>query len=552
MAKDTKFIFVTGGVLSSLGKGLASAAMGALLESRGLTVTIQKLDPYINVDPGTMNPFQHGEVFVTDDGTETDLDLGHYERFTHARMGRDNNFTTGKIYHSVITKERRGDYLGGTVQVIPHITDEIKNSIKLAASDVDVVIVEIGGTIGDIESLPFLEAIRQFRADVGKENSLYIHLTLVPYIGTAGEVKTKPTQHSVKELRSIGIQPDILLCRTDRFLSKDIKAKIALFCNVSVDEVITAKDVDHIYEVPLIFHQEGLDDKIVELLNIWTRNPQLDDWENLIKKIKAPRHSVTIAVVGKYVDLTESYKSLNEALYHGGIANDCRVNLNFVDSEKLDRGTCDALLADADGILVPGGFGGRGIEGKICSAHYARKNKVPYFGICLGMQIAVIEFARHVAGLEAANSSEFDPNTPYPVIYLMREWFDERSQSVQRRDDLSDKGATMRLGAYSCRIKENSLAFEAYRHAGISERHRHRYEFNNEFMDQLKENGMVISGTSPSGELVEIIELNDHPWFLGCQFHPEFKSRPMTPHPLFRDFIKASLKNSESRNQPQD
>jgi CTP synthase len=552
MAKDTKFIFVTGGVLSSLGKGLASAAMGALLESRGLTVTIQKLDPYINVDPGTMNPFQHGEVFVTDDGTETDLDLGHYERFTHARMGKDNNFTTGKIYHSVITKERRGDYLGGTVQVIPHITDEIKNSIKLAASGVDILIVEIGGTIGDIESLPFLEAIRQFRADVGKKNSLYIHLTLVPYIGTAGEVKTKPTQHSVKELRSIGIQPDILLCRTDRFLSKDIKAKIALFCNVSVEEVITAKDVDHIYEVPLIFHQEGLDDKIVELLNIWTRKPQLDDWENLIKKIKAPRHSVTIAVVGKYVDLTESYKSLNEALYHGGIANDCRVNLNFVDSEKLDTETCAQFLTDADGILVPGGFGERGIEGKICSAHYARVNKIPYFGICLGMQIAVIEFARHVAGLEAANSSEFDANTSYPVIYLMREWFDERSQSVQRRDDLSDKGATMRLGAYSCRIDENSLAFEAYQQVQISERHRHRYEFNNEFMDRLKENGMIISGTSPSGELVEIIEINDHPWFLGCQFHPEFKSRPMTPHPLFRDFIKASLQKSESRNQPQD
>ncbi|MGD2098536.1 MAG: CTP synthase [Desulfobacterales bacterium] len=548
MAKDTKFIFVTGGVLSSLGKGLASAAIGALLESRGLTVTIQKLDPYINVDPGTMNPFQHGEVFVTDDGTETDLDLGHYERFTNARMGKDNNFTTGKIYHSVITKERRGDYLGGTVQVIPHITDEIKNSIKLAASDVDVVIVEIGGTIGDIESLPFQEAIRQFRADVGRKNSLYIHLTLVPYISTAGEVKTKPTQHSVKELRSIGIQPDILLCRTDRFLSKDIKAKIALFCNVSVEEVITAKDVDHIYEVPLIFHQEGLDDKIVELLNIWTRNPQLDDWENLIKKIKAPRHSVTIAVVGKYVDLTESYKSLNEALYHGGIDNDCRVNLNFVDSEKLDGGTCDQLLADADGILVPGGFGERGIEGKICSARYARVNKVPYFGICLGMQIAVIEFARHVAGMEGANSSEFDPDTPYPVIYLMREWFDERTQSVQRRDDLSEKGASMRLGAYSCRIEENSLAFEAYRQAEISERHRHRYEFNNEFTDQLKENGLIISGSSPSGELVEIIEINDHPWFLGCQFHPEFKSRPMTPHPLFSKFIKASLKKSESRN----
>ena len=549
MAKDTKYIFVTGGVLSSLGKGLASAAIGALLESRGLTVTIQKLDPYINVDPGTMNPFQHGEVFVTDDGTETDLDLGHYERFTHAKMGKDNNYTTGKIYHSVITKERKGDYLGGTVQVIPHITDEIKNSIKLAANDVDVVIVEIGGTIGDIESLPFLEAIRQFRTDVGKENVLYIHLTLVPYIGTAGEVKTKPTQHSVKELRSIGIQPNILLCRTDRFLAKDIKAKIALFCNVGVEEVITAKDVDHIYEVPLIFHQEGLDDKIVELLNIWTRNPQLDNWERLIKKIKAPKHSVTIAVVGKYVDLTESYKSLNEALYHGGIANDCKVNLNFVDSEKLDGGTCAQMLADADGILVPGGFGERGIEGKICAANFARTNKVPYFGICLGMQIAVIEFARHVAGLENANSSEFDANTPYPVIYLMREWFDERSQTIQRRDDLSAKGATMRLGAYSCHVETNTLAYRAYQKEEISERHRHRYEFNNDFLDRLKGAGMVISGTSPNAELVEIFEIEDHPWFLGCQFHPEFKSRPMEPHPLFRDFIGASLKNSQERNR---
>ena len=548
MAKETKYIFVTGGVLSSLGKGLASAAIGALLESRGLTVTIQKLDPYINVDPGTMNPFQHGEVFVTDDGTETDLDLGHYERFTSAKMAKDNNFTTGKIYYSVITKERRGDYLGGTVQVIPHITDEIKNSIKLAANDVDVVIVEIGGTIGDIESLPFLEAIRQFRADVGKENSLYIHLTLVPYISTAGEVKTKPTQHSVKELRSIGIQPDILLCRTDRFLSKDIKAKIALFCNVGVDQVITAKDVDHIYEVPLIFHQEGLDEKIVELLNIWTRTPQLANWEELIRKVKTPKHSVTIAVVGKYVDLTESYKSLNEALYHGGIANGCRVNLNFVDSEKLDSGDCAQMLADSDGILVPGGFGGRGIEGKICAANYARVNKIPYFGICLGMQIAVIEFARHVAGMENANSSEFDSNTSYPVIYLMREWYDERSKTVQRRDDLSDKGGTMRLGAYTCQIKNNSHAYRAYQKEVISERHRHRYEFNNDFLDRLKEAGMFISGTSPNGELVEIIEIDDHPWFLGCQFHPEFKSRPMNPHPLFRDFIGASLKNALSRN----
>jgi CTP synthase len=496
-----------------------------------------------------MNPFQHGEVFVTDDGTETDLDLGHYERFTHARLGKDNNFTTGKIYHSVITKERKGEYLGGTVQVIPHITDEIKDSIKLAADDVDVVIVEIGGTIGDIESLPFLEAIRQFRADVGKDNSLYIHLTLVPYIGTAGEVKTKPTQHSVKELRSIGIQPDILLCRTDRFLSKDIKAKIALFCNVGVGEVITAKDVDHIYEVPLIFHQEGLDNKIIELLNIWTRNPQLDNWEELIKKIKAPKYSVTIAVVGKYVDLTESYKSLNEALYHGGIANDSRVNLNFVDSEKLDSTTCSQVLADADGILVPGGFGERGIEGKICAANFARVNNVPYFGICLGMQIAVIEFARHVAGLENANSSEFDPDTAHPVIYLMREWFDERSQTVQRRDDLSDKGATMRLGAYSCRIEGRTFAYQAYQKDEISERHRHRYEFNNDYLERLKEAGMIISGTSPNGELVEIIEIGGHPWFLGCQFHPEFKSRPMEPHPLFRDFIGASLRNSQEQKK---
>jgi CTP synthase len=394
-----------------------------------------------------------------------------------------------------------------------------------------------------------LEAIRQFRTDVGKENVLYIHLTLVPYIGTAGEVKTKPTQHSVKELRSIGIQPNILLCRTDRFLSKDIKAKIALFCNVSIEEVITAKDVDHIYEVPLIFHQEGLDEKIIELLNIWTRNPQLNDWEELIKNIKAPKHSVTIAVVGKYVDLTESYKSLNEALYHGGIANDSKVNLNFVDSEKLDSTTCNQMLADADGILVPGGFGSRGIEGKICAANFARVNNIPYFGICLGMQIAVIEFARHVAGLENANSSEFDQNTPHPVIYLMREWFDERSQTVQRRDDLSAKGATMRLGAYSCRIDTDSYAYQAYQKEEISERHRHRYEFNNDYLDRLKEAGMVISGTSPNAELVEIIEIGDHPWFLGCQFHPEFKSRPMDPHPLFRDFIGASLKNSQDRNR---
>ena len=547
MGDNTKYIFVTGGVLSSLGKGLASAAIGALLESRGLKVTIQKLDPYINVDPGTMNPFQHGEVFVTDDGAETDLDLGHYERFTHAKLGHDNNFTTGKIYHSVISKERRGDYLGGTVQVIPHITDEIKRSIKLAAKDVDIVIVEIGGTIGDIESLPFLEAIRQFKVDAGKDNTLYIHLTLVPYIGTAGEVKTKPTQHSVKELRSIGIQPDILLCRTDQYLSREIKAKISLFCNVGVDAVVTAKDVECIYEVPLVFHKEGLDGKIVELLNIWTRAPRLEAWEELIHKIQTTHQAVTIAIVGKYVDLTESYKSLNEALYHGGVANECNVNLIFVDSEKVEDGSCSRMLADADGILVPGGFGKRGIEGKICSANHARVNKIPYFGICLGMHVAVVEFARNVAGLKDANSSEFNEFATDAVIYLMLEWFDERSGSVEKRDESSDKGATMRLGAYPCRLTNGTLAHRAYGLEDISERHRHRYEFNNDYKALLVEKGLVVSGSSPTGDLVEIIEIKDHPWYLGCQFHPEFKSRPMDAHPLFRDFIKAALEYSKGR-----
>jgi CTP synthase len=541
MSSNTKYIFITGGVLSSLGKGLAAAAIGALLESRGLKVTIQKLDPYINVDPGTMNPFQHGEVFVLDDGSETDLDLGHYERFTHAKLTKNNNFTTGKIYFSVISKERRGDYLGGTVQVIPHITDEIKDSIKLVADDVDIVIVEIGGTIGDIESLPFLEAIRQFRSDVGKENVLYIHLTLVPYIATAGEVKTKPTQHSVKELRGIGIQPDILLCRTHRLLSKEIKAKIALFCNVSDDAVITAKDVTCIYEVPLCFHREGLDQKICELLHIWTRAPRLEAWHQLIQKLKSPKHEVTIAIVGKYTNLTESYKSLNEALTHGGIPNDCRVNLKFMDSEQIFSGNCTEVFNDVDGILVPGGFGSRGVEGKIYTTRYARENKVPFFGICLGMQVAVIEFARHVAGIETAQSSEFDETTPDPVIYLMLEWFDEKSQTLQRRNAESKKGGTMRLGAYPCKIKKDTCAYEAYGMDQISERHRHRYEFNNAYKDRLVEKGMVISGESPDGSLVEIIELQEHPWFLGCQFHPEFQSRPMTPHPLFKDFIRAAL-----------
>ena len=549
MPFPTKFIFITGGVLSSLGKGLASAAIGALLESRGLTITLQKLDPYINVDPGTMNPFQHGEVFVTDDGAETDLDLGHYERFTHAKLGHNNNFTTGKIYHRVITKERKGDYLGGTVQVIPHITDEIKEAILSVGDGIDVVIVEIGGTIGDIESLPFQEAIRQFKSDVGKENVIYVHLTLVPYISTAGEVKTKPTQHSVKELRSIGIQPDILLCRTDRFLSDDIKAKIALFCNVGVEQVITAKDVDTIYEVPLVFHQQNLDDQIVQLLNIWTRAPKLNDWEQLVKKLKNPTDTVTIAIVGKYIDLRESYKSLNEALCHGGIANDCRVELDFVDSETIDKTNCQERLQKANGVLVPGGFGSRGIEGKIAAIGHARENNIPFFGICLGMQMAVVEFANHVAALDRAHSTEFDAKTPHPVIYLMKEWFDYQSQTVQKRDVDSDKGGTMRLGAYPCVLKEESTAFRAYGKKEISERHRHRYEFNNAFRDQLEKAGLVLSGTSPDDQLVEIIEVPNHPWFLGCQFHPEFKSRPMAPHPLFVSFIKAALDFKKDKKQ---
>ncbi|MBI9076910.1 MAG: CTP synthase [Desulfatibacillum sp.] len=549
MNKKTKYIFVTGGVLSSLGKGLASASIGALLEARGLSITFQKLDPYINVDPGTMNPFQHGEVFVLDDGTETDLDLGHYERFANVRLGKDSNFTTGKIYYSVIQKERRGEYLGGTVQVIPHITDEIKNCILLAADGVDVAIVEIGGTIGDIESLPFLEAIRQFRSDVGKDNVLYIHLTLVPYIKTAGEVKTKPTQHSVKELRSIGIQPNILLCRTGQVLSDSIKEKIALFCNLGKDEVFTAIDVKNIYEVPLNYHQEGLDEKIVELLNMWTPAPRLESWHELIRKSENPKGEVTIAIVGKYVDLKESYKSLNEALFHGGIFNECKVNLNFVDSETITESNVASILGNVDGILVPGGFGPRGVEGKILAVQYARENKTPYFGICLGMQIAVIEYARHIAGLPNAHSTEFDANTPDPVIYLMKEWYDEKTDTIQKRDVTSDKGATMRLGKYPCRLEKDTLAYQAYCADSISERHRHRYEFNQKYLEQLQSAGLVVSGMSPDQTLVEIVEIEDHPWFLGCQFHPEFKSRPMDPHPLFRDFIAAALKDKQSKAQ---
>ncbi len=545
-SKRTKFIFVTGGVLSSLGKGLAAASIGALLESRGLSVTFQKLDPYINVDPGTMNPFQHGEVFVTDDGAETDLDLGHYERYTSAVMAQKNNYTSGRIYYSVINRERRGEYLGGTVQVIPHVTDEIKRAIRQLENDVDVAIIEIGGTIGDIESLPFLEAIRQFRYDVGRENSVFIHVTLVPYIKTAGEVKTKPTQHSVKELRAIGIQPDFLLCRSEKPLNHELKAKIALFCNVDPEAVISACDVSNIYEVPLCFHEEGLDEKILERLNIWTGAPRLEAWQELVERIKHPTHKVVIGITGKYVDLTESYKSLHEALVHGGVANDAKVELRYVSAEEIEEKGAEELLAGCHGILVPGGFGNRGVAGKIKAITYAREQKIPFFGICLGMQLAVVEFARNIVGMADADSAEFSPHTGHPVIYLMKEWFDYRTNRVEVRDESSNMGGTLRLGAYPCHLKPDTFAHAAYGENTISERHRHRYEFNPEFRESLTEKGLIISGTSPDDTLVEIVELADHPWFLGCQFHPEFKSRPMAPHPLFKAFIKAALQYSKS------
>jgi CTP synthase len=541
----TKFIFITGGVLSSLGKGLAAAAIGALLESRGLSVTFQKLDPYINVDPGTMNPFQHGEVFVTDDGAETDLDMGHYERYTNAVMSQKNNYTTGRIYHSVITKERRGEYLGGTVQVIPHITDEIKAAVLQLDGTADVAIIEIGGTVGDIEGLPFIEAIRQLRVDLGRGYALYIHLTLVPYIKAAGEVKTKPTQHSVRKLQADGIQPDILVCRTEVPIDDSLKDKMALFCNVPKDAVITAIDVDTIYEVPLHLHQEGLDSKILELLNVWTGSPDIRPWVNLVNNIKNPKHSVTIAITGKYIDLTESYKSLHEALVHGGIANQTRVNLHYISAEDLEDSDAQELLNKCDGILVPGGFGQRGAEGKIKAINYARVNKIPFFGICLGMQLAVVEYSRNVVKLAKANSTELDAGTPDPVIYLIKEWYDYRNEVTQTRDENADFGGTLRLGAYPCVLKENTLAAAAYKSAEISERHRHRYEFNNAYREQLEKGGMIVSGASPDNNLVEIVELEDHPWFLGCQFHPEFKSKPMAPHPLFRDFIKAALDYSK-------
>ncbi|MCM8823314.1 MAG: CTP synthase [Candidatus Omnitrophica bacterium] len=528
-----KYIFITGGVVSSLGKGIASAAIGRLLQSRGLEVTLIKCDPYINVDPGTMNPYQHGEVYVTEDGAETDLDLGHYERFTNAKLTKDNNITTGKIYYSVISKERRGDYLGKTVQIIPHITDEIKNSIKKVSygKKIDVVIVEIGGTVGDIEGLPFLEAIRQLKLELGREYAINIHVTLLPYIKSAGEIKTKPTQHSVGRLREIGILPDIILCRTEKRISQEAKEKIALFCNVDKEAVITAIDVKNIYEVPLSFQREGLDQLIVRLLNLKCQENNLSEWETkVVKKMKNPSKETKIAVVGKYITLQDAYKSIYEALVHGGLANDVRVILEKIDSEDIEEKNVEKLLDKVKGILVPGGFGFRGIEGKIKAIQFAREKKIPFLGICLGMQTAVIEFARNVCGLKKANSTEFDSNTNYPVISLLDE-----------QKNIEDKGATMRLGAYECRIKKDSLAYHIYKKTRIFERHRHRYEFNNKYRDIMGKNGMIFSGINPQRNLVEIIELKDHPWFVACQFHPEFKSKPDNAHPLFREFIRASL-----------
>ncbi|MFO0651509.1 MAG: CTP synthase [Polyangiales bacterium] len=536
-AKRTKYLFTTGGVVSSIGKGLASASIGALLEARGLRVTFLKLDPYINVDPGTMSPYQHGEVYVTDDGAETDLDLGHYERFTNARLTRANNLTTGKIYQAVISKERRGEYLGATVQVIPHITDEIKARVIEATDGVDVAIVEIGGTVGDIESLPFLEAVRQLKLELGPTNALSIHVTLVPWIGAAGELKTKPTQHSVKELREIGIQPDVLICRTERPLSRQIKEKISLFSNVPPEMVISAPDVSCIYALPETLHEQGIDELLCEKLNIWSRLPDIGPWKRVVERFLRPaKGTARIAVVGKYVHLRDSYKSLHEALVHGGIFNDVRVDLHYVDSEDLEKSDdVGKILGDVDAILVPGGFGERGTEGKIMAIRYARETGVPFFGICLGMQLAVVEFARHVAGIAKANSAEFDPSAP-AVIDLMPE---------QR--NLRDKGATMRLGAYPCTLLAGSIAAEAYGTTEISERHRHRYEVNNDFREQLEAKGLVLSGTSPDRHLVEMVELRDHPYFVGCQFHPELKSRPMTPHPLFVRFVQAAIERSKVR-----
>jgi CTP synthase len=534
----SKYIFVTGGVLSGLGKGIAAASIGRLLESHGFKITIQKFDPYLNVDPGTMNPFQHGEVYVTDDGAETDLDLGHYERFTSTKTTKAHNWTAGKIYELIIRKERRGEYLGKTVQVIPQVTDEIKKAFHAVADRNDIVIVEIGGTVGDIESLPFLEATRQMRLSLGHDNTLFIHLTLVPFIATSGELKTKPTQHTVKELRAIGIQPDILLCRTDRFLTQDLKTKISLFTNVPVEAVITAKDVDNIYEIPLVFAQQNLDTIMLKQLGLESRKKNMARWRALVRKMKHPKDEVNIALVGKYAGLKDSYLSLKQALDHGGLANNLKVHISWIEAEDLEKGKIEKILGDKDGILVPGGFGHRGIEGKIRAATYARENKAPYFGICLGMQCAAIEYARNIAGLKGANSTEFDEETPHKIFFKWREL-----------KGIQDLGGTMRLGQYLCRLEKNSFAYRAYRAVEIYERHRHRYEFNPEYEKPLENAGLFFSGKNPDYGLVELVEIKDHPWFLGCQFHPEFKSKPLMPHPLFKAFIGASYAHRCQRNK---
>lgn len=544
----TDFVFITGGVVSSLGKGIASASLAAILEARGLNVTLLKLDPYINVDPGTMSPYQHGEVYVTEDGAETDLDLGHYERFVRTRMGKRNNFTCGRIYLNVIQKERRGDYLGGTVQVIPHITDEIQRCIKQGAGDADIAMVEIGGTVGDIESQPFLEAIRQMRIELGPEHSLFMHLTLVPYIAAVGEIKTKPTQHSVKELRSIGIQPDILMCRIDRPLPDNERKKVALFTNVAESAIISAIDVDNIYKIPRLLHEQSLDDIVVKKFGLQVPKADLTEWDKVVDAMTNPQDQVNIAMVGKYMDLTDSYKSLSEALIHAGIQTRTRVNIVYVDSEEIEEsGT--ACLEGMDAIVVPGGFGNRGIEGKITVAQYARQNMTPYLGICLGMHVAVIEFARHVAGFEGADSTEFNQQAEHPVIALISEWMDEEG-SLEQRDEASEKGGTMRLGGQTCLLQAETLVRKLYAEEKIIERHRHRYEFNNRYRRDLEKKGLIVSGISQDNKLVEIIELADHPWFIACQFHPEFTSTPRDGHPLFSGFIRAALtyQNSASRD----
>jgi CTP synthase len=528
-SKMAKYIFVTGGVVSSLGKGIAAASIGCLLESRGLKVTCQKFDPYLNVDPGTMSPFQHGEVFVTDDGAETDLDLGHYERFTHAKLTQTNNLTSGRVYEQIIARERRGDYLGKTVQVIPHVTNEIKAALKRVAQDVDVVIAEIGGTVGDIESLPFLEAIRQMRHEQGRGNSIFVHVTLVPWIAAAHELKTKPTQHSVKELRALGIQPDILICRSDRSISRDMKEKIALFCDVDVDAVVTALDVKSVYECPVMFAREGVDDIIVRLLRIPATERDLSRWSAMLERLENPRDEVSIGIIGKYVEYEDSYKSLKEALLHGGLAHRLKVRITWVEAQDIAGNGWERQLEDFDGILVPGGFGKRGIDGMLNAIRYARERKVPYFGICLGMQTLVIEFARHICGLEDADSTEFNPGTPHRVIFKLREL-----------KGVEELGGTMRLGAWPCRLADDSAAYRAYGTRDINERHRHRYEFNREYEERLTSAGLRITGETPDNKYVEICEIADHPWFLGCQFHPEFKSKPMEPHPLFKAFVGAA------------